>query len=103
MRADSALNLIAHHHNISTIELLSESRTDKVVKARHEFFYTCMRDCGKPAAWVGGRYGFHHTTVMYGAAKHAETHGLPSVTAFNLKGRRERWRLERNSTKEAAE
>jgi hypothetical protein len=61
----------------------SESREMRPVRARHWVFYHAL-DGGRASSVDVGRRagGLDHSSVLYGAARHAARHRLPSVTEY---------------------
>ena len=94
-RLAEILKEVAYDHDCTEEMVVGRSRSPVIVAARHDFFYRCMSEGERGAAFVGRRYNFDHTTVLYGASKWAYEHGLPKVSTYNYKAHaarnRKRW------------
>lgn len=75
---------------IPASDIVGRCRKPKFCDARNFFFYECLRLSGQSASCIAQRYGFHHATLMQGAAKHAQLHNAPAVTGFNYSRLRHR-------------
>ena len=90
VNVEAILQDVANEHGLPAYEVTGRCRKSIYVAARYDFFYralTALKGTWRGASWIGNRYGFDHTTVLHGAAKHAREHNLPSPTKFNLDGR----------------
>ncbi len=74
---EEILRSTAMKHHLRRVELLSRSRTAAVATARSEFFYRALSETLVSSVKVGRKVKRDHTTVLYGAARHAAKHGLP--------------------------
>lgn len=81
---------IAEKHGVTPSDIMAATRRHKVVAARNEVFYllkiTVSPVTGKTASYpkVAEWMCREHTGVLYGAAKHAMLHGLPSASNFGV-------------------
>lgn len=81
---------VCAEHGISISLLLGKRKTKAVAMARHDAYYRTRKADGRnrPSLPMMGRwFGREHTAVMHGIARHAETHGLPNLTDYDLQGR----------------
>jgi hypothetical protein len=63
---------VCKRHKVTYQDVLGESRTHKVVRARQEVYYRLKNDRGMSYSAIGKRLGKDHSTVMYGVWKHGE-------------------------------
>lgn len=82
--ASVILGEVAERHALPVSVVIGDSRKQPHAFARHEFFYLAIKLSPLSASQIGTRYGFDHSTVLYGAAKHAERNNLRPVTELNL-------------------
>jgi chromosomal replication initiation ATPase DnaA len=90
---DSILQDVADRRGYPVERILGPSRQFRIVRVRHEFFYlatVALKGTYRGAGWIGRRYGFDHTSVLYGAARHAEESGLKNPTGIDLTEKRRR-------------
>lgn len=70
---DRLIAEIADKHEITVAEMKSKRRTAKIVAARQEAFCLLVRETSMSLPMIGRKFGgFDHTTVLYGARKHAK-------------------------------
>jgi len=81
---------VAEVTGVPAADIVGRCRKSKFCEARNLFFYECLRLSGQSASCIAQRYGFHHATLMQGAAKHATLHNAPAVTGFNYSRLRHR-------------
>lgn len=68
---------IANSHGVTVDDITGPSRTQPITKPRHEVMYLA-RCLGWSTTQIGMRLGGRdHSTVIQGARKHAQRHGLP--------------------------
>jgi len=77
MSFDEILARVAIKHGLHIVDLLSRSRSLAVTDARSEYFFLALNETPASSVEIGRSIGKDHTTVLYGAARHALTHGLP--------------------------
>jgi chromosomal replication initiation ATPase DnaA len=77
MSFDEILSRVSQKHGLPMADLLSRSRTVAVTDARSEYFYLALTESLCSSVEIGNSIGMDHTTVLYGAARHAIKHGLP--------------------------
>lgn len=64
------IETVAEKHGMSVDEIMSRSRKDRIVAARHEAFYL-LREAGYSYPQIGRFFGgMDHTTALHGAVKH---------------------------------
>lgn len=66
---------VAEKHGISTDELKSQSRDARLIPARHEFYFRCVREAELSLGQIGAFMGRHHSTILWGVNKHASRIG----------------------------
>jgi hypothetical protein len=64
-------------HGLSVYDVGFANRQAKAVACRNEYFFKALADTRKSTTQIGRLLGTDHTTVMYGSAVYALTHGLP--------------------------
>lgn len=64
---------VAAKHAVTLIDLVSDRRDQRIVRARHEAFYRCRHETTMSLPQIGKRFGNRdHTTVLHGIKKHEE-------------------------------
>lgn len=59
-------------HAVTRRELMSQSRTARIVRCRHQIMYE-LRQRGNSFPWIAARLGLrNHTSVWHGCRRHAE-------------------------------
>ena len=71
------LNEVAERNGLSLVNMFARSRTAQIVNARHEYFFMAMNETTASSIQIGKACGKDHSTVLYGAIKHAFKHQLP--------------------------
>lgn len=70
-RAKQIAKFVAEKHGLTLEQLVGRTRSDDVVKARHEVFYRLRKETTwslpRIGRFIGGR---DHTTVLHGIRKH---------------------------------
>lgn len=74
---------VSEKTGVDAADIVGRCRKAHLCAARNLFFYECLRLSSQSASCIAQRYGFHHSTLMQGAAKHATLHDLEPVTGFN--------------------
>lgn len=65
-------------HQVSVLDIMSGRRVKPIVLARQEYYYRARMETIYSYPTIGKFCGGKdHTTVIYGARKHAESYGLP--------------------------
>lgn len=78
-RAREILRETAEKHGLTTAEIVGESRSARLVLARHEVCYRMRKETTWSLPRIGRFLGDRdHTTVMNGIRKHAVRNGLPT-------------------------
>jgi hypothetical protein len=92
--AREAVISIAEANKVSPLDIVRQCRSREIVKVRNEIFYT-LRDRASPVngtqpsfIQIGKWMGRDHTSVTWGAAKHATVNGLPSYTGLDYERHR---------------
>lgn len=91
---------VCEKHGLKEYELWSELQWQDRVDARHEAFYEALAN-DYPAKVVDRIWGYSHTTILHGAARHAFITGKPPVTKFDYKRHRARKTQYETKRKEA--
>lgn len=73
---------IAEEHNASLEEMLTSSRRNIVVEARHECYYVAWLRGDMNIVQIGRHFNQHHASVVYGIGRHMVTNGLPDNNSF---------------------
>lgn len=102
MLASAILVEVAAKHGLSVEAVVGRSRRRMVAYARHEFFHLALKVSPLSAASIGERYGFNHTTVLYGAASHAARNNIGPATQLSL-AKRTNSSARRHAMRRAAE
>jgi hypothetical protein len=85
---------IAEANKVSPLDVVRQCRSREIVRVRNEIFYT-LRDRTSPVngtqpsfIQIGKWMKRDHTSVTWGAAKHATVNGLPSYTGLDYERHR---------------
>ncbi len=90
VNVEAILQEVAEEYGLPGREVTGRCRKPIYIAARHDFFYRALialKGTWRGASWIGARYGFDHSTVLHGAARHAWRHDLKCPTKFNLDSR----------------
>lgn len=68
---------VANVAGLQLVDLFAVTRAKAVTTARAEYFYRALRETPASSVEIGKSCGRDHSTVLYGAAKHALKNGLP--------------------------
>jgi chromosomal replication initiation ATPase DnaA len=92
MTFDEILSRVATKHGLEMSDLFARSRSLAVTDARSEYFFLALNETPASSVEIGRSIAKDHTTVLYGAARHAMKHGLPIPRG----GRTGRYRRDHN-------
>lgn len=65
------LKMVAKKHGLEPDMIIGVTRERSVIKARHEFWYRVHNELGYSFARIGRMENKDHTSISYGASKHA--------------------------------
>lgn len=75
------LREVCEAHGVRFVDLTGPSRVKHLTAARHEACYRLRDEVGLSWPRIGTILGGRdHSTIIYGARKHAQTHGLTELT-----------------------
>lgn len=74
---------VASRRRISVDDIYNSPRqTDDLTEARRAIWYEAYHHLGLSLGVIGGAFGKHHTTVLYGIVRWADDNRLPRICSL---------------------